>query len=246
MLRFVFTVVLLLGLAFDAGASSITLGVRGGSSVPNLRDRGSNDLSSGWSSRVAPFFGVVSDVGLTRALSVMVEVNYAAQGGKRDGMQPVITDVSALGVPPDVTVYGNFKNVAKLDYVEIPVLARYHFTRDRRVSVGFGPFFGLLLSAKTETSGVSPVYMDKQGTQPVSPPVDFSATTDNKSDLHTFNWGLQTGVGVEQPFGRGWLDFELRGGIGLSNVQKDTATNGKNGTGNVVVALGYVVPIGHP
>lgn len=256
MLRPIPVCLLLCCLASVASAGSVTVGVRGGSSIPNLHDNGGNELSKGWSSRVAPSFGIFADVALTPAFSVQGEVDYAAQGGKKDGMQPIITDLSALSVPQGMTLYARFKNVAKLNYLEIPVLAKYHFGIARRIFVGAGPYVGFLLSAKTVTSGQSSIYLDSNGEQPLTfppgspdegapvPPQDFGATTDGKADLHNFNWGIQGGAGVVQPLGPGVVSLDVRGGLGLANIQRDTATNGKDSTGNLVIALGYAVPLG--
>ena len=45
-----------------ASAAPITLGIHGGSSIPDLRDNGGNELSSGWSSRLAPSYGVSAEL----------------------------------------------------------------------------------------------------------------------------------------------------------------------------------------
>jgi hypothetical protein len=239
-----------------ASAGTVTFGAHAGSSIPNLRDNGGNELSEGWSSRVAPYFGAYADVTVTPTFSVQAEVNYAAQGGKKDGLQPIITDTSQLPVPPGTPLYARFKNVAKLDYIEIPVLAKFHFGAARRLFVDLGPYVGILISAKTVTSGTSSIYLDARGDQVLTlpdgppyfgaevPPQDFGATTDGKADLHTFSWGIQGGAGVSQALGPGTASLEVRGGVGLANIQKDTATNGKNSTGNLVVALGYSLPMG--
>jgi hypothetical protein len=241
-----------LTLASAAAAGPVTVGVRAGSSIPNLRAGSDDPISNGWSSRVAPYFGVLADFGITPAFSIQAEVDYAAQGGKRDGMQPVMADLSSLGVPPGTMLYANYHSVARLDYIEIPVLATWHFGSARRFFVNGGPFAGFLLSATNETSGTSPLYLDATGTQPVldqfGNPVsgDFNASTDAKGDLNTFNWGFQGGVGFEQPLGSGALEIDVRGGLGLADLQKDTAANGKNTTGSLVVALGYTRRLGGP
>jgi hypothetical protein len=239
-----------------ASAGTVTFGAHAGSSIPNLRDNGGNEISEGWSSRVAPYFGAYADVAITSTFSVQAEVNYAAQGGKKDGMQPVITDTSQLPVPPGTPLYARFKNVAKLDYVEIPVLAKFRFGTTHRLFVDLGPYAGFLVSAKTVTRGTSSIFLDTQGDQVLTlpdgppyygaelPPQDFGATTDGSADLHTFSWGVQGGAGVSEPLGPGTVSLEVRGGLGLANIQKDTATNGKNSTGSLVVALGYSLAMG--
>ena len=256
MLKTLLLLLLSCGLASTVSADPLTVGLHAGSSVPDLRDNGGNELSRGWSSRVAPCYGGFAELRITPAFSVQAEVSYAPQGGRKDGLQPILTDVSALGVPSNVRLYADLKNTTKLDYLEIPVLAKVHFGPESRLFVSAGPYVGFLLSAKTVSAGKSSIYLDPQGTQPLTfppgspyeglpvPPQDFGATTDIKTDLRATNWGLQAGVGCSQPTGPGVARLEVRGGLGLVNLQRDTARNGKNVTGNLVIALGYGVGLG--
>jgi hypothetical protein len=236
-------------LAATPALAGLTLGVRAGSSIPDLRDNSSgNDFSSGWSTRVAPYGGVFALRPLSGPWSLQAEVSFAAQGAKRDGMQRV-TDPQLEQMAGGQPLYARFKTVAKLDYVEIPVLARWNAPGRSRLDVVAGPYVGFLVSAKTETSGSSLIYTDKSGTTAWSPgggqtvTADFGATTDDKSDLKSFNWGAQIGVGIAQRLGRGDVTLDARAGLGFVNIQKDSA-NGENSTGNVTVALGYQVPLG--
>ncbi len=233
------SVLVLSCLAPAAAAGPLYVGVHGGTSIPSLRDNGGNALSSGFSTRVAPYFGAWLDDQIAPGFSVQVELDYAAQGGKRNGVQPLENDVPGLLVPAGTTLYASFKNTAKLNYLEVPVLAKFHFGTAHQFFAAIGPYAGYLLSAKTETSGQSPIYLDAARTQEVAPTQDFGATTDNRSDLHLWNFGMQAGVGFAQEVAHGFVTLDLRGGLGLTNIQKDTAANGKNSTGNLVIALGY-------
>ena len=219
-----------------ASAVPVRCGLKAGSSIPNLRDNGGNEFSSGWSTRVGLFLGTSAEVSLTPRLSVQAELNYSQQGAKKNGLQAV----SLPDVP--MTLFADIKNTAKLDYLEIPVLAKYRIGGARQFYATFGPYVGFLLTAKNVSSGSSLVYLDQQKTQPVTgSPVDFGATTDIKSELRSTNWGIQGGVGYQRPIGSGRIELDVRGGYGLVNVQKDTAVNGKNNTGSLVVSLGYGV-----
>jgi Outer membrane protein beta-barrel domain len=226
-----------------ANAGPLTIGVHGGPSIPNLRDRGGNDLSSGYTSRLAPFFGVFAEKSLSPEFSVRTELNYAPQGAQREGMQP-LQDTSQFPAPPGTPLYADFKTVAKLDYLEIPILARYHIAAIPGLFVNGGPYMGFLISAKTVTSGNSQVFLDPQGQQPTDGiTYPFDATTDNKSALNTFNWGFQAGLGLTHEIGAGTASLEVRGGLGMTNIQKDEA-DGKNATGVLVIAAGYGWHIG--
>ena len=237
--------------AGSAVAAPLSIGIHGGSSIPNLRDNGGNEISSGWSSRYAPFFGASAEMPLPGAWSILAEVNFTGQGGKKNGLQPVI-DPQLAQAAGGLPVYADFKNEARLDYVEIPILLRYHMTSAIRPTISAGPYFGFLTSARNVTSGTSTVYFkDPSGVlQPIVLPssqvlvADFAATTDAKSDLQSLNWGIQAGLGASVPYGRGQVTLDVRGGLGLTDIQKDSI-NGKNTTGALVVALGYAINVGH-
>jgi hypothetical protein len=233
-------VLLLCGFAGAAAAAPVTLGARLGTGIPNLRDNGGNVYSEGYSSRVAPNFGVYSVVPLSPKFSLLGELNYAAQGGKRYGQQPLNFDIP--GMPPGI-YYADFHSVAKLNYLELPVLATYRFGKTNSLFADLGPYVGYLLSASTETSGSSPIYADAGGTMPVTPPQDLSSDNDITSEVHRFNWGVQGGLGYERPMGHGTARVDLRAGLGLTNVQRDPA-NGQNSTGILVLSIGYGVPLG--
>jgi hypothetical protein len=229
-------------LAGAASAAPITLGIHGGSSIPDLRDNGGNELSSGWSSRLAPAYGVSVELSAAGPWTLLAEVNVSGQGARRTGLQP-LNDPTSLGFPAGTPAYASFKNEEKLTYVEIPVMARYHLPAPFRPTLAAGPYVGFLTSAKNVTSGTSSVWLDRAQTILATPPVSFDATTDTKSDLRSFNWGVQAGFGAALPYGRGAITLDVRGGLGLTNIQKDSA-NGKNATGALTVALGYALPVG--
>jgi hypothetical protein len=233
-----------------ANATPIIWGAHGGFSIPNLRDHGDTELSANYTSRFALFGGGIAEKLLSPAFSLRLELNFAPQGGKREGMQP-IQDTSQFPVPPGTPLYADFKTEAKLNYLEFPLLVGWHFGSARQFEAQFGPYGGILLSAKTETSGTSSIYTDPQGNdvltippgypgegQPI-PPQDFSATTDNKSSLKSFNWGLQGGLSMAQAVPGGVALLEVRGGLGMTDIQKSSA-DGQNATGVMVVAFGYL------
>ena len=242
---------LLCGLAPAVAAGPVTVGIRGGSGIPDLHDNGGNEMSAGYSSRVAPTFGGFVEYGFTPTFSVQAEFSFVGQGGRRDGLQPLL---DAPGLPPG-RYYANFKNTAKLNYLEIPVLAKYHFGGAQHLFVGAGPYVGFLLSAQSVTHGTSPIYTDAQGRSPLLLPLgpggelvpvagDFDQTMGTKGDLNSVNWGFQGGAGYGQEFGPGMLILDVRASLGLTNIQRDTAANGKSSTGDLVVALAYAVRLG--
>src|SRR5580698_658728 len=118
---------------FSGHAMSQTtwLGLKGGLSIPDLSGGGGNPLSENYTSRLALNFGVLSDFKVHNHFSIQVELNYAGQGGKRDGMQPITNLPPSLAsqVPPGSYLYADFNNKAVLDYLELPVLAKVTWGR---------------------------------------------------------------------------------------------------------------------
>lgn len=163
-------VAVFLVLASTPSFSQFYLGVKGGLSIPNLSSGTSNPVSSGYSSREAPYFGVVAEKKCSHLISLHVELNYASQGGKKDGVQAIPGSnfaqyFEAVGEPVPDYLYATYNSVAKLNYLELPVIVDFNFPLNKTWSffVGAGPYAGYLLNAKQVTSGSSPLYADAAG-----------------------------------------------------------------------------------
>lgn len=223
-------------------------GVKGGVSIPSLVGGGGNEVSRDYKSRLAPNFGGFLDLGITKRFSMQTEVNYAGQGGTREGVQPITSSLPGLPpLPTGVYYYGDFKTKAVLNYIELPVMAKYRWRADRgtRFYGNAGMFYGHLLNAKTLTSGSSTIYLTNTKTplllppanQPL-PPLSFKAETDIQESLHHNNVGFTGGGGIEVPRGRGYFLLDARVSYGFRVIQKDPL-NGSSHTGNIVVSVGY-------
>lgn len=227
-----------------AQAGAIFIGVQGGISIPNLQS-GSNgpEISNGYSSRLGPYFGVFGEFRLSPRFSVQPEINYSSQGGKKDGKQ-VIPPGTFPG-QPDMDLYANFKSVAELNYIQVPLLAKFTFPLGERFRfmVDAGPYAGFLVRAEDVTSGKSLIYADKEETAPLpAPEQNFDHTEDIKDQLHTMNFGIQGGIGFSLLVGRGYLMVHGGGDYGLMNIQKDKKY-GQNNTGAATVVAGYALAI---
>lgn len=226
-------------------AQSPWFGFKGGISIPNLSGGGGNPISSGYTSRLAANFGLFSDFRIHNNFSLQVELNYAGQGGKRDGMQPVTSGDLAGSLPPGTYLWANFNNKAVFHYLELPVLAKLHWGTTFGGYVNLGPYLGYLLHAEEKTNGTSRIYYDQQGTMPFQvqgqevPPQDFTGNTDVTSSLHRFNAGVAGGGGIHWMLGpKNKLLLDARFEYGFVNIQK-YSEDGKNNTGNVLISLGY-------
>ena len=230
-----------------AAAGPISLGAHGGLSIPNIRSSADDPFTKGFTSRQGPFYGVFAEFGLAPHWSLVAELNYTSQGGKRNGMQlldPVPAELQPY-LPPDTLVYANFKNETILDYLELPVLARFTFGIGRgfRAFLNVGPYAGYLVRAKAITSGTSALFADEAGTIPIFSEIPLDANTDVKDSLRKWNAGLYGGGGFRFGAGPGDVIIEAHFQLGLVRIQKDVATSGDSKTGAVVISAGYSFPI---
>jgi Outer membrane protein beta-barrel domain len=229
-------------------AQQMALGVRGGISIPNLSASGSeqNPLNTGYSSRLGPEFGVFAEFKFSDLFSLQPMIEFSSQGGKKNGFQafPVPPEMAALFPPGQLPtyLYANFNSEAKMNYLMIPILAKFGYSFHEsplRIYGDLGPFIGFLLSAKQVTSGNSEIYLDASGQQAL--PVgsqSFDNTQDIKDQLNTTNFGIEGNIGLNYAFGMNNIFFEAGGNYGFLNIQKGSA-NGKNNTGAATIVLGY-------
>lgn len=234
------------------------LGIQGGISIPNLSAGGSdnNPLNTGYSSRLGPEFAISGEYHVNKLFSIVPKIEYSAQGGKKDGYQalPTPTGVQEYfeqqGMTAPTYLYANFNSEAKLDYLLIPILAKFgwdlNVQKNFRITVAAGPYVGFLLSANQVTSGNSTLYLDpgQMEALPIGPQ-SFDTTNNIKSQLNTTNFGVEGSVGIEYLLGKTRHDkifFEVGGNYGFLNIQKGSA-NGKNNTGAATIMVGYAYKI---
>lgn len=230
-------------------AQNFTLGARGGISIPNLSAGGSqsNPLNEGYKSRLGADAGIFGEWKVSSLFSVEAMLEYSSQGGKKTGLQAFpVPDAYASMFPQGQAppyLYADFKSEAKLNYLLVPILAKFWWTLSThshaRMYIDAGPFAGFLLSAHQVTSGSSIIYADAQKQQPLTPSAQsFDANNDIKDQLNTFNFGASGNLGIAYYFNNSNIFLEGGANYGFLNIQKGTA-NGKNQTGAATVSIGY-------
>lgn len=250
-----YIIILFLSVILAAQSQDISIGVKGGISIPNLSAGGSKTpVNTGYQSRLGPDAALYAQFHLSDAFSIQPMLEYSSQGGKKKGLQAFTTPAEAAfyfqfnnqPVPP--YLYGNYSNEVKLNYLMMPVLAKYELTLGSssfHLYADAGPFASLLLSARSVTSGSSVIYTDAQGTQPLSDlgsfPFDYDSGIVNS--LHKFNAGIEGHLGVSYTAGSATLFAEGGGNYGFINIQKNEA-DGKNNVGAVVVMAGISFRLG--
>jgi hypothetical protein len=245
----------LLMFCFKASAQDVAIGLRGGISIPNLSAGGSeeNPLNTGYSSRQGPDAGIYGEFKFSDLFSLQPMIEYSSQGGKKDGLQalptpaPLAVEYTAQGQTAPTYVYANYKSEAKLNYLMIPVLAKFGWNFSHsplRIYVDAGPFVGFLLNAKQVTSGSSNFYPTPDSNQPITPsPENLDNTQNIKPQLNKTNFGVEGNLGLAYRLKRSYFFIEGGGNYGFLNIQQGTA-NGKNNTGAATASVGYAFLFG--
>lgn len=238
-----------------AQAQNISIGAKGGISIPNLSAGGNETpLNTGYTSRLGPDAALFAQFHISNAFSIQPMLEFSSQGGKKSGLQAFPTPAAAAlyfqfqNQPVPDYLYGNYNSEVKLGYLMLPVLAKYELPLGNspfHVYADAGPFASYLLSAKLATKGSSLIYTDAQGTQPLSGlgTFPFGYDTSVAGSFNKFNAGIEGHLGFSYTVSN--LNFFVEGGgnYGFINVQKNEA-DGKNNVGAVVVMAGVSFRLG--
>lgn len=177
-----FTVAALFSIAVST-AQEVRLGVKGGVNFATL----SGDNLGNIKSLTGFHIGALAEIPITEQFAVQPEVLYSAQGGKYHEKG------SELGVDYAYDVE------TKLDYIQIPVMAKYYVIDG--LSIEAGPQISFLTSSKVEYEGSA-------GGITIS-------GEDDLDDASTVDFGLGAGASYRLPMG---LFFTARYNFGLSNI----------------------------
>jgi len=246
-LSIVLVVISLFGVTGAISAQNFSLGLKGGLNIPNLTAGGvQNPLNEGYESRLGANYGAFGEYHISKVFSLSLGAEFSSQGGQKDKMQAFVpldvqmTKVVGMSLP---LLYADYKSVAKMNYLIVPVLARFSWKisseRPLHFYAAIGPFAGFLLRAHQITSGESYIYADAAGTIKVNPVMmTFNKDTDIIDQLNKFNFGLNGYIGFAYRFsGQNSLFLEGGGNYGFIPIQKDSE-NGKNFSGAGTVSFG--------
>ncbi len=180
-------IILTLAVVFAIGivnAQETKFGVKGGLNVASITN------SDGANSLIGFHAGFFAAIKITEKFAIQPELLYSMQGVKDS----------------DISLH--------LDYITIPIMAKYYVAKDFSLEVG--PQIGFLIAAKAKSGGESASVKE------------FFKSTD---------FGVNFGVGYD--FGEN-LILGLRYNLGLSQVLKDLDP-GQSASKNAVfsVSLGY-------
>ncbi len=180
------------GFANAQDKKNMSFGIKGGLNVCLITNVTSIDVGVSSSALIGFHVGFFGEFMISDKFSIQPELLYSTQGVKLD--------------------FSGASGDLKLDYITIPVMAKYYVAKD--FSLEFGPQVGFLISAKAKSSGVS---------------------IDVKDMMQTTDFGLNLGAGYY--IGKS-MNLGLRYNFGLSRVQKDLAS-GESASKNSVFQLSF-------
>lgn len=251
--KYLFTTTLLFILIVSNSIAQNAVGIKGGISIPNLTAGGSeqNPINSGYSSRLGPDFSVFYKEGISKTFSLISQLQYSSQGGKKKGFQalPLPPEYAQFFPPGQVPpyLYADFNGEAKLNYFMLSELVKFSWQLGKShcsFYVDAGPFGALLISAHQVTSGSSIIYADDKMQMPLTPAAQsFDNKQDIKSDLHKGNFGVEGDLGFALNLTGSEIFIEGGANYGFINIQKGSE-NGKNNTGAATVRIGYAINLG--
>jgi hypothetical protein len=194
-------VILLLGSGSLALAQGISFGIKGGINLSSVTGADATGAEA--------YTGVAGGGYLTLSLlpsfAVQPEILYSQKGWNASG--------DLLGVP----IVGKYR----VDYLEVPVLAKFSFGILVKPYVLVGPYFATrMTSSWEETSGG----------------VTLSGSMDN--GLKSSDLGYVLGAGVSTPIK---LTFEARYSGGFSTISKSSGTTPDWKNSTISVLVGYAL-----
>jgi hypothetical protein len=181
----------------DGGFTRVHFGLKGGLALAQHQGIEPREMEYTVSSemRRGVAGGIFFILPVTRRFGIQQEVFYVQKGSRQDIGVEIFDIPTVLDVTYD------------MDYIEIPVMLRYHWLVDRGVDLytlgGFG--FGLKVHDQYRLAGE---VSDGVETIPLSADSDMS-------EVDLFDFAFTYGVGLEFPVGGGWALLEYRFDLSL-------------------------------
>jgi hypothetical protein len=205
-------------IAFSAAQAQF--GIKGGISLGTMAQEGAGYSRSDVESKsiIGPVVGITYEMNIADIISIQPELLYTQLGSKNK--------YDLLG--------SNLENNYRINYLELPVLAKVKFGNMDRESMGFyiaaGPWLGYALNGKQKVIST--------GLLNTTTERDF--TFDDEDDAKRLNYGMIGAAGVT--FGRAALD--LRYNYGFNNLLDADANNNNDNkpvlqTRGIALTLGY-------
>jgi len=200
----------------SANAQEVQFGAKAGVNLATLTGDNDGDVNGLTSFHV----GAVAEFKISDKFSFQPELMYSAQGAKEEYKETYT--ILGTTYTDDVTAK------IKLDYINIPLMAKFYVAEG--FSLEAGPQVGFLLSAKSEFE-----FTETTDDGTTVSEISGSEEEDIKDGISGFEYGLNFGVGYKMDSG---LNFGARYNLGLGNVNDMGDENVHNSV--LQVSLGYM------
>jgi len=170
-----------------------------------------SDNFDSFDGRTCLHFGIVSEFMISDNFAFQPELLYSCQGS--DYSETFSNGIETTFIKALATYEGSIK----LDYLNIPLMAKYYVAEG--FSIEAGPQVGFLLSAKDE--------------------YDFDGDTgedDIKEYVKGIDFGVNFGIGYKL---EGGLNFGARYNLGLTDINDEYEEGGTYKNGVFQISLGY-------
>lgn len=209
--------------------SNIALGVNGGVMMNTI----GFDPTIKQVQHVAPTFGVTARFTSEKYFKVLcalqLEVNYAQLGWRED-----VLDSQSQPLPDTYR--------RDLHYIQVPVLARLGFGRERRGAMGYivaGPQFGYCFKESSERSDFT---LNDEGNpdRPNGMFAQYAMSLDNRLD-----YGITAGLGLELNTRIGHFMVEGRYYYGLGDIYKNSKKDvfGRSNNNTIIAKVTYLFDV---
>jgi len=171
--------------------------------------------------------------------AIVAEVNYAQTGWKENIMD---IDNQPVYYVDDPDKQNRLAYERKMNYVQVPVMARLGWGRERKGLQGFiqlGPQIGFFLSESTNTNLVAGKGTQTQRSSRV-------VAQDTMAVQKTFDYGIALGGGIEFSHPKvGHFIVEGRYYYGLGDIYKNSKSDffGRSNFGQIVIKATYLFDI---
>lgn len=202
-----------------AQESKIKFGIHGG---PNYSTLWGFDSYADLNSGLAYVFGISLQYQIQENLSIKTDLNYERKTQKSKSYIEILDPESSL--PPGTY---HVKSTAYLNYITLPILLKYNFSKDKSFYVNAGPYLGYLLKSGIKTQ--------------VNIPGETNYDEEDTKYKKSMDFGFTAGIGKEFQLNENHQFYiELRDNLGLSNISKTEVMNGGSiKTNSVNLLVGY-------
>ena len=195
-------------------AQEITFGAKAGVNFSTI----GGDETGDYESKTGFHIGAVAEIMISDKFSFQPELMYSSQGAKSSysGTFTLLGD----------TIYETEELKYKLDYINIPLMAKYYVAEG--FSIEAGPQIGFLVSAKDEF----------EFTETENGVTQSGSEEEDIEDTSSIDFGVNFGLGYKLESG---LNFGARYNLGLSNINDGKGSDVFKQQNNVFqLSVGYM------